>query len=289
MTVAVIGSSGQLGKAITTVFDEIQTNYIGISREDWDMDLAPSQAHELLLNIKPDIVINTAAYTAVDDAERNADSVYRINGTAVNYLSQACHHLDVPLVQISTDYVFDGRKEGQYCETDSPNPLSVYGKSKLLGEGYASTCRRHVILRTSAVFSRSSKNFVTTMLELMASKKKIHVVQDQFMGPTSSISIARALAKMLASGLIKHPRYSGIYHFAGKPHVSWFELAQYIQQEVTKSKTMIVPCSSDYFSSVAERPLNSRLSYTKIEDVFGVDECDWKAMLKMEFESNHLI
>lgn len=285
MSVAVIGVSGQLGRALSKVFDYLKVEFININRNSWDMNSNPSHGYQILLDLQPDLVINTAAYTSVNEADEHLENAFNVNGESVKFISKACTKLDVPLIQISTDYVFDGQKNAPYAETDATNPLSTYGKSKLLGEQYASLCRRFIILRTSSVFSAIGDNFVNKICRNLGVKDRIRVVDDQYIGPTSATSLAEVIFEIVNSKKIYESHYTGVYHYAGSPYVSWYEFALFIQKEISESKTVIEPCASSEYESKVPRPLNSRLSYEKIITAFKVLPCDWRAAIKSEYKN----
>ena len=192
-----------------------------------------------------------------------------VNGDSLGNLAKVCSEKDIPLIHISTDYVFDGTKEGFYQETDAVNPINVYGRSKLAGEiAVSENTKKYIIMRTSWVFGRHGKNFVKTMINLFKSRTELTVVNDQIGGPTFAGDI-------------------GIYNFSGKPDVSWFDFANCIYNSCKKNgiqinDVTINPIAAENFKTKAVRPQNSKLDLSKISEVFGIEPCDWKK----EIENN---
>jgi len=239
----------------------------------------PAACAEVIRTLKPSAVINAAAYTAVDRAEEEEPLATRINGEAPGAMAHGCADLGIPLVHISTDYVFDGSGESPRTPSDPTSPSNAYGRSKLAGEEAirASGCA-HVILRTSWVFSAHGANFVKTMLRLGAERDRLTIVADQVGGPTPAAEIARACLA-IADAMIADPAKSGTYHLSGAPDVSWANFAREIfAQSGLTSEVSDIPTSN--FPTPAKRPLNSRMDNNSLTDTFGLPRPDWRAGLQ---------
>ncbi|WP_227986325.1 dTDP-4-dehydrorhamnose reductase [Salinivibrio sp. VYel1] len=233
--------------------------------------------------LKPNVIINAAAHTAVDKAETDIDMCYAINRDGPLYLAESSEKIDALLLHISTDYVFDGDKAEPYVETDTPNPKGVYGKSKLAGEeAVAKYCSRYAILRTAWVFGEHGNNFVKTMLRLCKERSELGVIGDQFGGPTYAGDIANAL--IIIMDKFESKEQCGVYHFSGDPHVSWFQFAKSIFEAAVEHGVLTVPpvveeITAGQYPLPAPRPANSRLECSKIKSVFDIESSDWKSEL----------
>ena len=226
-----------------------------------------------------DIILNAAAYTAVDKAEADEASAAIVNGETPTAIAHAAAARDVPFLHVSTDYVFDGSGETPWKEQDRPAPLGAYGWTKLAGEtGVTAAGGPHAILRTSWVFSAHGGNFVKTMLRLGAEKDALTIVDDQIGGPTAASDIADALLTM-ARAFHAGKGVSGVYHFAGRPAVSWRQFAETIFDAAGLSVDVTPIPTSDY-PTPAQRPLNSRLDCARIAADYGVEQPDWRINLK---------
>jgi len=281
MKVLITGADGQLGKCLINVFEGNAEIY-ALNRQALDIT-DEKLVSDTVKSIQPNIIINAAAYTAVDKAETEKEQAYAINALGPKYLAIASSQSNSLLIHISTDYVFDGKKETPYNEVDITNPQSVYGKTKLDGENFVNKfCDKHIILRTSWVFSEYGNNFVKTMLKL-ANKDELNIVGDQIGGPTYAMDIAQTILK-ITDKLQKPNEYYGTYHFSGAPYCSWFSFAEYIFNEVKKlnvvgnlPKVKLIP-TLDY-PTPAVRPLNSKLDNTKLLNNFGIQPSDWHTAL----------
>ncbi len=269
------GANGQVGQAVLAraraAYPEIEV--IAYTRSELDIGDQAAVMHTVQ-DVKPDCVLNAAAYTAVDKAEDDKDLADLINGAAPGYLAAECARHDIPLLHISTDFVFDGAKESPYVESDPCAPLSVYGQSKLAGEqAIAQHLDKFIILRTAWVFGGEA-NFVNTMRRLAESRDALSVVDDQVGGPTSAAQIADALLK-IAQRVIE-PNFAnwGIYHFSGAPFVSWYEFACEILKD--NRNVRVLPIASSGYPTPAKRPANSRLKCDKIKSIFGIEQPDWR-------------
>jgi len=278
MKILITGINGQVGLALVRQANKQGHEVVAISREQWDMALSPEQGEELVLEAKPDLVINPAAYTNVDGAEDDEVTAFKVNADAPRALARACKQLDIPMFHVSTDYVFDGTKEEPYVETDQTNPINAYGRTKLAGElAVQEEADKHIILRTSWVFSKDGKNFVNTILRLAKERDELKVVNDQFGGPTSAECIAEVLLQLAT----EHKEHWGVYHYSGQPFVSWYEFAKKIVEQGVKegvlSKTPLInPCGSDEYQVKAKRPKNSRLLNYRLVEFFGFLPCEWE-------------
>lgn len=243
------------------------------------VDLAnPSACAAAIRFHRPIAVINAAAYTAVDRAEAEAALATTINGAAPVAMAEACAALRIPLVHISTDYVFDGGGTRSFAPKDATAPQNAYGRSKVAGEqGIRATGTSHAILRTSWVFSAHGANFVKTMLRLSESNDELRVVDDQVGGPTPARAIAAACLE-LARQLQVDPGKSDTYHFTGTPEVSWCDFARAIFAAAGRA-TRVQGIPTREYPTPASRPLNSRLECSAMETTFNITRPDWRAGL----------
>ena len=249
------------------------------------LDLAqPDQIRRQVQNIRPDLIINAAAHTAVDLAESEPQAAFAINAVAPGVLAEEALALDIPLIHYSTDYVFDGRKAGLYTEDDAPNPLGVYGKSKLAGEQAIRDVQgKHLILRTSWVYSTHGRNFLLTMQRLLQEKPELRVVADQIGAPTWAGTIANSTLALIERWQANEVADWGTYHLTAHGETSWFGFAQAIgealrQQGKPCARLIAIP-SSDY-PTPAARPLNSRLDCSRLQRDWGVSQPDWQTALR---------
>jgi len=281
MKILITGINGQVGSALVRQAKAQGHDVIAISREHWDMAQAPEQGKKLVLDAKPDLVVNPAAFTNVDGAEDDEATALSVNADAPRALAKGCNQLDIPIFHVSTDYVFDGTKEEPYVETDQTNPINAYGRTKLAGElAVQEETQKYIILRTSWVFSKEGKNFVNTILRLAKERDELKVVNDQFGGPTGAECIAEVLLQLA----IDHKEHWGIYHYSGQPFVSWYEFAKVILDEAKEKNILIKSvvlsdCISDEFPSKTERPKSSRLSSALMAEKFGIINKPWKEIL----------
>ena len=277
------GITGQVGQELQQTLTSLG-EVIGVGRQELDLS-QPEQIKQQIATIKPDLIVNAGAYTAVDKAENESELAMAINANAPKAMAQAAQELNATLVHISTDYVFNGRNYTPYLETDPTDPLGVYGSSKLLGEtGVRENCDRHIILRTAWVYgSRGHGNFVKTMLRLGESREELKVVSDQIGSPTWSDDIAQAIANLIkksqADSTIK-----GTYHFTNSGVASWYDLAVAIFAEAKslgfplKIKRVLPITTADY-PTPAQRPAYSVLSKSKYIESTGVYPPHWRESL----------
>lgn len=265
----VFGRTGQVARALQELADVIALDRNAADLADPSTCAAAIKAH------RPSAVINAAAYTAVDRAEDDAALAGIINGAAPTAMAQACAALNIPLVHISTDYVFSGTGMQAWAPDDQTCPINEYGRSKLAGEqGIRAAGGCHAILRTSWVFSAHGSNFVKTMLRLSETRTELRVVEDQIGGPTQARAIAAACLR-IADQLCADPGKSGTYHFTGAPDVSWRDFARAIFDQ-TGSTTCVIPLRTQDYPTQAARPLNSRLDCRSTEEIFGLARPDWR-------------
>lgn len=280
--ILIVGSDGQVGQALIKVADSYDISISAFNRNSLDIT-NPKQINDIFAKSNPSIVINAAAYTKVDQAETEKDLVYEINAFGSKNLALACEEFGAVLIHISTDYVFSGNKPTSYNENDIVDPTSIYGKSKLMGEEFVrSICIRHIILRTSWVFSHSRNNFVSTMLRLAKMHDEIKVVSDQIGSPTSANGISETIFKITKEILDDNYRFTswGTYHYSGFPYVSWHQFALKIFESAKLNKAMIVhPIKSNQYSTNVSRPLNSCLDCKLIKKTFKIEPDDWQKEL----------
>ena len=276
MRVLVFGQTGQVARAVVRQADAMGISLVTLGRAE--ADLANPAACAAVLSdhiLKADVVINAAAYTAVDKAEAEPDVAFAVNALAPAAMAQVAATAGKPFLHISTDYVFDGSGEYPWQVDAQTGPLGVYGASKLAGEqGVRAAAGVHVILRTSWVFSADGSNFVKTMLRLGATRDQLTVVADQIGGPTPAAAIADALLRM-ARDLHQGRGQTGTYHFAGTPDVSWADFAREVFAQSGMAVEVAGIATTDY-PTPARRPANSRLDCTTLAEVFGIDRPDWR-------------
>ena len=273
MRILITGSKGQVGSALALALAPLG-EVSAFDRQG--LDLLDSQSiRNTMARVKPDVIVNAAAYTAVDRAEGEEDAAFAVNFRAVKELAREAKAIDGLLIHFSTDYVFDGEKPAPYVETDAPNPLGVYGRSKLEGErAVVATGCRHFIFRTSWVYGPTGRNFLHAILAAAKTKPELRVVNDQHGAPTSSAAIAGAVARVLA-----RPDFSsvasGLYHLSAGGETTWHGFATAILH-AKGIKTPVLAIGSDEYPVAAKRPKNSMLDNTKIGAAFGIALPDWR-------------
>jgi dTDP-4-dehydrorhamnose reductase len=288
MKVLVLGSNGQLGLCLQDKFTADNLDVVFSSKKEIDVSEFIETKNKIQ-NISPDIIINASAYTKVDEAEDNYEDSRLINNLAVKNIAEIAKILDCWLIHISTDYVFDGEKQIAYLENDVPNPLSVYGKTKLDGENAIvdSNCK-YIIIRTSWIFSEYGKNFFKTILNLAISRQELSIIQDQIGTPTYAQDLARAILAILP--FLSNSRESGIYNFSGDEPDSWYGFAEHILIEAKNSGLIervpvLKGIKSSEYSSRAHRPKNSVLDSSKIKNDFRVEASNWRKGIISAMES----
>ena len=274
-SILITGAGGQVAHELAIAKSEHQL--IALSEKQLDIT-DPEQINDAFDEYHPDVVINAAAYTQVDRAEEETAIAYAINRDAVSNLAQACNRIDSPLLHISTDYVYDGNKSGAYCEDDETASAGVYGASKAAGDvALQSMLERHIILRTSWVFSATGNNFVKTMLRLGAERDELNIVNDQHGCPTSAQSIAAALLHITERYLRGDVIEWGTYHFCSQPETTWHGFAKQIFQQARGFEDLKlngIPTSE--YPTPAARPLNSVLDCAKFVAQFNSAQPDWR-------------
>ena len=269
----VFGETGQLARELQRLAP--QAMFLGRDAADLTN---PAACADAVLSAAPAMVINAAAYTAVDAAETDEATAQLVNGAAPTAIARACAQVGAPLVHVSTDYVFDGAGSRAFMPNDPVAPLGAYGRTKSSGEGGIRAAGGvHAILRTSWVFSAHGANFVRTMLRLSQSRDALNIVADQIGGPTPARDLAHA-ALTIAVALRDDPAKSGSYHFAGAPAVSWADFATAIF-EIAQREVAVTGIPTAEYPTPALRPLNSRLDCSSTEATFGVAPPDWRAAL----------
>lgn len=282
LRILVPGADGQVGWALARADPQI----VAFGRKELDI-ADPTAVAARMEEVRPDLVVNAAAYTAVDRAEEDAEAAFKANRDGPAHLAAACARAGIPLIHLSTDYVFDGRRTEPYAESDAPSPLGVYGESKWAGEeAVRQTLERHLTLRVSWVFGIHGNNFVKSMLRLGAELEELGVVADQRGCPTAADDIAATLLT-LGRKIVDDPPAEawGTFHYGGQPDASWFEFAQAIFQnkEAPAPRLRAIP-TSDY-PTRAERPADSTLDCRRLKRVFGIERPDWREALKRMIDS----
>ncbi len=280
MRILVCGGSGQVGLELVGRAGAYGLEALGVTREQLDITDSHRVA-DLVDQYRPGLIINAAAYTHVDNAEKQSEQAYAVNSDGVTNLAEAARQADIPLVHISTDYVFSGEADKPYRETDPVAPTGIYGASKLAGEvAIQAALVRHVIVRTSWVYGVHGNNFVKTMLRLGQQRDALSVVADQFGCPTQAGSLAKALLQLAQRYAHEGTLAWGLYHYSGTPHCSWFDFAEEIFRQaaikglLTKTPQVSAITTAQY-PTPARRPAWSVLACTKFEQAFGIAPSDW--------------
>ena len=283
MRILLLGQHGQVSRELQLLFSS-RHELIVLGREQ--LDLADTERlREAIRRLQPELIINAAAHTAVDAAESEPEAAFAINAIAPGVIAEEAAALDVPLIHYSTDYVFDGSKPTVYDEDDVPNPLGVYGRSKLAGEqAIAAVGGKHLILRTSWVYSLHGRNFLLTMQRLLQEREKLTIVADQIGAPTWAGAIAQSTRQLIECWRDGKPGAWGVYHLTAAGDTSWFGFAQAIGQQLSKAGkpcATLEPIPSSAYPTPAKRPLNSRLDCSRLAREWGVSQADWHdAMLE---------
>ena len=289
MKLLITGAAGQLGQAFASALEpRSDIEVVAYSRSDLDITNT-NNVRQVINQVHPDFVINTAAYTQVDLAESEMDKAYLVNQTGAANLAQVCQQLDIPLLHFSTDCVFDGKKQGAYNEDDQTQALGVYGASKLVGEkAVQQLCVKHLIFRVSWLFSEYGNNFVKTMLELGSTREQLRVVSDQIGKPTCANEVVRVVLEILPSLYNKPDKQLdskwGIYHLAQPELISWHGFAQTIFTQVVINRDRlrvkeILAIPTAGYPTPAQRPANSELDSTKLQQTFGITLIGWQQSL----------
>lgn len=276
MKILITGRNGQLGSELYDLKDDYpQYEMVFVDREEMDLS-NPDQILEVLGSEKPEIIISAGAYTAVDKAENDQELCDAVNHIAVKTIGAWAADNNAKVIHISTDYVFDGSSETLLKETDEPDPINVYGLTKLHGEqALRASSANHVIIRTAWVYSTYGANFVKTMIRLMREREEIGVVSDQIGTPTYAHDLAKAIMQ-----IIEAPEFvQGVFHYSNEGKISWHDFAVAVK-EIKGFNTKVNAISSDAFPTSAKRPNFSLLDKTKIKEVYNVSVPNWKTSLE---------
>ena len=271
--ILVTGSTGQLGSDV--VKELLKRGYSTLSPNRSEFNLCSEDSiRNYILNSNCEAIVHCAAYTQVDKAEDEKDLCIKINTTATKHIVKCAKILDIPMIYISTDYVFDGTKDGEYTENDETNPINIYGESKLAGEKYVQEILdKYYIVRTSWVFNINGKNFIETMLRLSKANNQLSIVNDQIGSPTYTKDLSRLLVDMLETS-----KY-GLYHATNEGYCSWYEFANTIFK-LANINIDIRAINSNEYASRAKRPLNSKLSKDKLIEYGFKPLPNWEDALK---------
>jgi len=285
MKILLFGKNGQVGWELQRSLAPLG-ELIALSSASQELcgDLTRlDDVRQTIKSISPDVIVNASAYTAVDKAESDVENAEVLNAHAPAMLAEQAKACNACLIHYSTDYVFNGKNSDSYSETDQPDPVNIYGKTKLQGENniIASGCN-HLIFRTSWVFGTHGNNFIKTILRLSQQRDKLSIVNDQIGSPTGAELIADVTAHALHT-LKSQPEVSGLYHLTAQGHTSWYEFANFILRHTeqhytyfTKQSCQLTAIPSIDYPLPAKRPLNSRLTTTKLEQIFDLNLPNWK-------------
>lgn len=265
MNILVTGSNGQLGTHMRLLAP--RSKHTWLMTDVAELDITSHEAVSTFVNLHNiQLIVNCAGYTNVDRAESDEATALRVNAEAVANLAEAMHHIDGTLIHVSTDYVFGGNRNNTPCTEEEPvNPTGAYGRTKLAGERAAEACR-HIIFRTSWLYSEYGKNFLLTMLNLTATRPELKVVFDQVGTPTYAGDLARAIFDIVEEG--SYLQHQGIFNFSNEGVCSWFDFTKEIARQSGHTSCSILPCHSDEFPSPVKRPAYSVLDKTKYKQTF---------------------
>ncbi|HXR00778.1 MAG TPA: dTDP-4-dehydrorhamnose reductase [Pseudomonas sp.] len=277
LRILISGQHGQVSQALQQSLKDLG-ELIVLGRDRLDLS-QPESIRAVVREIKPDLIINAAAHTAVDQAQSEPELALAINGTSPGIFAEEAAALGIPFIHYSTDYVFDGSKDGMWNEADAPNPLGVYGSSKLAGEqAIAAAGGQYLVLRTSWVYSLTGRNFLLTMQRLLQEREKLSIVADQIGAPTWAGTIAQSTRELIERWRDGTPGAWGVYHLTASGQTSWFGFAQAIGEQLTKAGkpcAILEPIPSSAYPTPALRPLNSRLDCSLLQRQWGVTQPDW--------------
>ncbi|MFH2067811.1 MAG: dTDP-4-dehydrorhamnose reductase [Pseudomonadota bacterium] len=284
MTILIIGCRGQVGTELALQMKQRGREIIAVDLPEIDITDS-SSVEKYIARPEVSLVINAAAYTAVDRAESERELAFAVNAQGPGLIAESCRIGNIPLIHISTDYVFDGTKSSAYVETDPVSPVGIYGKSKAAGDSRVAGClEKYIILRTSWVCSAYGANFVKTMLRLGNEKETIRVVNDQKGCPTFAHDIAEAIVTITEKYLAEQELPWGFYHYCGKGETTWFAFAQEIFRQAGEHRELklksLLPIPSSEYPSPVKRPMNSVLNCSKIIEKFGIQPRPWKESLQ---------
>lgn len=282
MKIFLTGKNGQLGYQLESDLKKFH-EVVATDRNTLDLKVTQS-IKDTIYKTRPDLIINTAAYTNVDKAEKEKDLAYEVNALAPKALTEASKVLDIPIIHISTDYIFDGSKKDTYLEDDESCPLSVYGKTKWQGEEFVRQHSKHFILRTSWVFSSYGHNFLKTIIKLAQEKTSLNVVDDQWGTPTSVKTLSEAIQAIIKFLDQKNNlAFYGTYHVTSKGETNWYlytrkilDILEFFKVELKLKKNDVHPISSFQYAQDATRPRNSRMNTTKFKNTFMLEFPQWE-------------
>lgn len=284
MRILVTGKNGQLGRSIhKLVINTVQTNeFVFVGREELDLSKEKSITIYFNSNDRFDIIINCAAYTAVDKAEEEQNLANQVNHLAVQKLAQIAKKKQAKLIHISTDYVFDGQSNKPYIETDKTNPINVYGRTKLAGEKALQTIMPTdaIIIRTSWVYSEYGNNFVKTMLRLRKQRDELNVVSDQIGSPTYATDLANVILNIIQNKAFKEAmQETQLYHYSNEGEISWYQFAEGVFK-ISKVDCKTNPITTEQYPTPAKRPKNTLMNKDKISHRFDIEILDWRESLE---------
>ena len=288
MKILVTGKNGQLGKSIQNIItgNEKNSEFVFVGREELDLSSQDSIIN-YFNNNSFDIIINCAAYTAVDKAEKEVELANYINHLAISKIAEISNKQEIKLIHISTDYIFDGISEKAYLESDDPNPLNIYGKSKLEGElaVCAAMQKNAIIIRTSWLYSEYSNNFIDTIIRKAQKFDEFSVVSDQYSSPTNASDLAKVIIQIINHNKFRnHDQLTQIYHYSSHGVCSWFEFAREIL-DLTNIDCKVNPIETKAYLTAARRPKYSFLNTNKIVKGFGLEIPFWKDSLKASIDN----
>lgn len=282
MKILITGAAGQLATELSKILHAESINNCGFTRAELDIcDIV--SVEEILTREQPDWVINTAAYTAVDKAESEPEAAFAVNCMGVENLATVCKALDIPLLQVSTDYVFSGAQQQPYKEDDSCEPINIYGKSKLTGElVLRKIWDKHIILRTAWVYGNFGKNFMKTMLNVAKQRSELTVVADQYGSPTATIDIAAAILTIVQAKI----QHWGTYHFSNQGVTTWLDFANaiFLYQNEYLPRPIVKPITTAEYPTPAKRPEYSVLDCAKIQRDYKIVPRSWQQALQTVIE-----
>ena len=285
MKLLITGKGGQVGSELEKILKNNSFDVNLLSRDNLDI-CDEKNLFDVINKLKPKIIINLAAFTDVKGAEKKVDESYDVNSNGVLNIVNVCKQNSILLIHISTDYVFDGKKEGSYTEDDVTNPINIYGKSKLQGEqNIINNLETFIIIRTSWIFSSFGNNFLKNIIKSIKNNKKLVVVGDQIGGPTVAKNLANIIILFCKKYKIENKLDYGIYHYSNLPNVSWYDFAKAITDKLKINNFLkfeekfLLEKSKTIDGNVVRRPLNSKLSNIKIKKYLGIEDNYWTLSL----------
>jgi dTDP-4-dehydrorhamnose reductase len=303
LRILLTGKNGQVGAELATFLPRLG-DVVAFGHHELDLS-NPDHIRQSIRDVQPTVIVNAAAYTAVDQAEKDPEQARIINADAPGVMAEEAKKIGATLVHYSTDYVFDGSRDVPYAETDQPGPISVYGKTKLAGEeAIRAVGVPHLIFRTAWVYGTRGRNFLLTILRLATEREELKIVSDQFGAPTWSREIAKGTASVLAQLFQRDPqaisRLGGTYHITGGGKTSWFEFAESIVERASRTPhstawfaattggrplvvRRVTPITTEQYPTPARRPAYSVLSNSRLKQTFGLELPSWKAQLDSVF------